>query len=149
MSVYKGKTVTIQVPAQRVADKFADLSRLQSSFSQLPEDQLKKIGELRLEPQAIVVNNPMAGELRFEIVERTPQRICMVCGHPMQMGMNIDMAPNADDAQATDVTTGVDVDLPFFLKPILGPRMQYVADGFADMVSAIARAEKDSDAANA
>lgn len=141
MSLYKGKTVTIEIPAQKVADKFADLSMLQKAFDKLPADQLAQVGEMYLEPQAIVIKNPMVGDLRFEITERSAERIVMACEQPMHMGMIVDMEANADNAEATDVTTSVDVDLPFFIKPILGPRMQTVADGLAGMVSAIARAE--------
>ena len=88
----------------------------------------------------MVVDNAMVGELRFEVVERTPERIVMACRRPIYMGMNIDMAANGANAEDTDVTTSIDVDLPFFIKPMLGPKMQFVADGFADMVATIAGA---------
>lgn len=140
MSEYKGKTVTVKVPAQTICDKFADLSKLAGSISNVPEDQLRKIGNIKLEPQAVVVDNAMVGELRFEVVERTPERIVMACRRPIYMGMNIDMAANGANAEDTDVTTSIGVDLPFFIKPMLGPKMQFVADGFADMVATIAGA---------
>lgn len=149
MSEYKGKTVTIDVPAQRVADKFADLSKLQESFSHIPAEQIEKVGKMHLEPQAIVIENPMVGEMRFDIVERNDRRIALVCDKPLHIGMAITMEPNADNSLSTDVTTAIDVDLPFFMKPIIGSKMQFVADGFADMVSAIARAESAEDCDNA
>ena len=147
MSEYKGKTVTVNMPAEAVCDKFADLSKLSGSLGNVPEEQLSKMGNLKFETRAVVIDNPMAGQLRFEVEERTPRRIVMACRQPIYVGMNIDMAPNATDEGHTDVTTSVEVDLPFFLKPMLGPKMQFVADGFAGIVAAIAGAEAPSEAA--
>ena len=141
MSTYKGKTVTINVPAPVVAGKFDDLIAMQKSFDNIPAEMKEKMGDIRLEPQAIVVSNPMAGEMRFEIEERSDNRIVMGCSHPMRLVMDILLEPVAGNPDATEVSTAVEVDLPFFLKPLLGPRLQQAADGFSVLVANIANAE--------
>ena len=139
MSTYKGKTVTINTPAEKVAERFADLSAFAGAFDQIDASQKAQMGDVRLEPQAIIITNPAAGELRFDVVERTPQRITLQCSSPLPLAMNILM----EDANGggTLVSTAIEVDLPIFIRPLIGPQLQKAADGFSDMVARIAEAD--------
>lgn len=136
MSKYTGKTVRVEAPAQQIADKFADLSKLNDFKDKIPEDQLKKLGDLRFEKDAIVIANPAFGEMKFRIVEHTTQRILMKAEGMLPLQIEVKLA--ADGAQ-TDVTTIVDIELPAMLKPLIGGKMQQVADMFSEVIAKIAQ----------
>lgn len=138
MSTYTGKPVTIKQPASRVVERFADLSKLQGAFDNLNDSQKQQMGEVRLEPKAIVIINPMAGEIRFEITHLSEDLIKLECAAPMAMSMNVHMNP-VDGG--TEITTEVDVDIPVMLRPLIGPFIQKAANGIGALITTVAAAD--------
>lgn len=141
MSAYTGKTVTINLPAKEIAARFKDLSKLQGAFDNLSDEQRKQMGELRLEPDAIIINNPMAGEIRFQVTDLTDSLIRLACDKPLPMSMDVNMSPADPSGASTVLTTGVDVDVPMMLKPFVGPLIQKAADSMGSLIATVARAD--------
>lgn len=133
MSQYKGKTVRVEASAQQISDKFADLSKMSQYIDRLPEDQLSKIGDLRFEPQAIIIKNPTVGEMAFKIVERTPQKIVFAADGLLPLSLSTDLKPVGNE-QVTDITTTLDIEIPMMLRPMIGGKLQQVADMFGDLL---------------
>lgn len=136
MSLYKGKAVTVNVPAVTIADKFGDLTALQSTVDQLPEAERAKIGQARFEKDAIVIVNPQVGEMKFKVVERNDRQIKMAAEGILPMSMIVEMKPLGDDL--TELTTSIDINIPVMLKPFVGPQIQKAADQFGVMMAKIA-----------
>lgn len=124
-------------PAHDIAEKFADLSVLQSRLDSLPEEQRGKLGAATFEKDAIIITNPQVGQVRFEVVERTPQAIVMQAQGLLPMQMRVDMQPDTNP-DSTIVTTAIDIDLPLMLRPFVGPHMQKAADQFGSLIEQIA-----------
>lgn len=139
MSTYTGKTVTVNRRPAEIAEQFKDLSNLQGAFDNLSDDQKGRMGEIRLEPQAIIINNPMIGEIRFTVTDLTDSLIRLACEKPMPMSMNVAMAPAGD--AATELSTTVDVNVPMMLKPLVGPLVQKAADSMGYLVQTVANAD--------
>lgn len=143
MSTYKGKPVTVEATSQAIADKFADLTVLQNTVENLPEEQRKQLGNTRFEKDAIIINTPQAGEMRFQVVERSNQAVKMQAGGMLPMELNI--ALEEVDATHTQVTTTINVELPMMLRPFVGPYMQKAADHFGALMAGIVKPTDSND----
>lgn len=133
MSKYKGKTISLAKSAQEVADKFADLTQLQSLADQLPEEQRQQIGNAVFERDSIALQTPQLGQVIFRITERTPQTIVMKAeGTPVPLGVNVDLREVAPEA--TEATCSIDVDIPMMLRPMVAPHLQKAADMLTDII---------------
>lgn len=136
MSKYKGKTISLAKSAQEVADKFADLTQLQSLADQLPEEQRQQIGNAVFERDSIALQTPQLGQVIFRITERTPQTIVMKAeGTPVPLGVNVDLHEVAPEA--TEATCSIDVDIPMMLRPMVAPHLQKAADMLTDIIARV------------
>lgn len=135
MTSYNGKPVTVNVPVQTIVDRFGDLTSLQNSIDKLPEEQRSRLGDTRFEKDAIVIKNPQAGEIRFQVTERTSEMIKMVSGGIMPMEMLISL--QAIDERHTTVTTTINIEIPLMLRPLVGPYLQKAADQFGTLMANI------------
>lgn len=137
MAVFSGKPVLIDRPAAAVAEKFSDLSSLQQVFENLPQDQKDKIGDIDLTADSIVIRTPQVGEIKFVITERTPQRIVFRAqGAPVPLSLIVrlrEMTPST-----TELATDMDVEIPAFLKPMIGGTMQKAVDQFGKLMQQLA-----------
>lgn len=134
MAEYKAKPITINKPAEDVAAKFADLTLLQASLDNLPAEQRAKVGDVTFTTDSIVMQTPQVGEIRFKVKERTPQRVSFEGGGlPMPMIIAVDMKPAGIDA--TEATAVLDIDIPVFLRPMVGGTLQKAVDQFASLIS--------------
>lgn len=98
MATYKAKPITINKPAADIAARFADLTYLQDSLDSLPAEERAKVGDVRFTADTIVMNTAQVGEIKFEVKERTPERVAFVTAGlplPMPMTIAVDMKPKA------------------------------------------------------
>jgi len=138
MATYKGRTVHIDRSADEIVEKFSDLSRFKDNLDALPEEERAKIGDIEFAADSITLNTPQVGQIRFEVAERTSDRIVMRAAGspvPLTMGVNLD----AKSGAGTDVTTSVDVDIPMMLRPMVGPHLQKAVDQFSDLIAKLAK----------
>lgn len=123
------------MPADAVYQRISHMSALQQRLEQLPQEQLALIGEVKFSDNSVSINAPQVGEIRFDIVERIePVRIVFAAANmPVAMSLAVDLHPT--DAEHTDVTSTIDVEIPAMLRPIVGGKMQEAADRFTDLLT--------------
>ena len=137
MAEFKSKAYTISSSAETVADKFSDLSRLQEYIDRLPEEERAKVGNISLTPDSIVMQTPQVGEITLKVTERSPRRICLsAVGSPVPMGLAVDISPLSEDS--CEIVTSMNVDIPPFLKPMIGGTMQKAVDQFGELMKKLA-----------
>lgn len=137
MAKYTAKTVTIPVEAGVIAEKFSDLTAFQSALESLPDSVKSKIGNLRFEPDALIVDTPQLGAITLKVTERTPRRIALTAqGSPVPLVMGVDLNPKG--GESTEMATAIDVEIPAMLKPFIGSKMQEAADKFGEMMANLA-----------
>ena len=138
MALYKGKTTRVEVPAAVISEKFADLSVHKDFVDRIPEAERERIGNLRFEHDALVIVNPSIGEMKFTIVERTPEKIVFNADGMIPLSIFIDLVAVSDTT--TDITSTIDIEIPAMLRPIIGGKLQQVADMFGEMIAKLAAA---------
>lgn len=137
MSEYKGKTVRVDLPSDVIAEKFADLSTLNSQLDKIPEEQRSQMGDLSFTTDSIIINNPAVGRMAFRVARHTPEKVVFKADGMIPLTIDIDLKPVADGT-ATDVTTVLDIEIPMMLRPIIGGKLQQVADSFGDLIGRLA-----------
>lgn len=136
MATFTSKPAVVNQSAEALADKFSDLTRLNEMRDRLPEEQRQKVGDLKFTPDTIEFNTAQVGAITLKVVERTPGRIKLdAVGSPMPMSLLVNFKPL--DAESTELTTAIDVDVPIFLKPMIGKFLQPAVDQFADLLGNI------------
>lgn len=138
MATYKAKAVKINKPVDFITDKFSDLSNLQSALDHLPEAERAKVGDVRFSTDAIVMQTPQVGEIKFVVKERSPRRVAFEAGGlPMPVVMAMDLNPL--DSDSTEATATLDIDIPVMLRPMVGGTMQKAVDKFSELISQLAQ----------
>ena len=137
MAQYTGKTVRVNMPAEVIADKFSDLSQFDEFKDRIPADQLAQIGDLKFEKDSIILKNPAIGEMAFNIVERTPEKVVFKAEGMISLEIVVGFKPVTSE-NSTDVSTVLDIDIPMMLRPMIGGKLQQVADSFSDLIGKLA-----------
>lgn len=136
MATFTSKPISIPSPADKVVEKFSDFSRLQDVLDKVPAEQRAQIGDIHLTSDSIVMKTPQVGEITLKVVERTPSGLTLeALGSPVPMRLNVNVAPEGD---ASLVTTSMDVEIPAFLKPMIGGTLQKAVDQFAVLMGNLA-----------
>ena len=133
MAKYKGKTVRVNTPAAEISERFADLSVLENYLDRIPAEHRDQIGQLRFEPDCIILINPSIGEMKFKMESRSPEKIVFAAEGFIPLTINIDLAEV--DAANTDITTTLDIEIPMMLRPLIGGKLQQVADMFGELIA--------------
>ncbi|MDE6270998.1 MAG: hypothetical protein K2M12_09130 [Muribaculaceae bacterium] len=138
MATYKAKPINIAKSADFIADQFADLTRLQSALDNLPEEEKAKVGDVKFTTDAIVMQTPQVGEIKFVVKERSPRRVAFEAGGlPMPVVMAVDLNPQT--SESTEATATLDIEIPAMLKPMVGGTMQKAVDKFSELISRLAK----------
>ena len=88
--------------------------------------------------RSIVMQTAQVGEIKFEVKERTPERVAFVAGGlPMPMVIAVDMKSVSDTS--TEVEASLDIDIPAVLKPMVGGTMQKAVDQFGVLIGQLSR----------
>ena len=134
MAKYSAKTIRINKPSEFISGQFADLTRLQGALDNLPAEDRAKVGDVRFTTDSIVMNTQQVGEIRFQVKERSAERVSFVAGGlPMPMIIGVDLRP--EGADATDVTASLDIDIPAMLRPMVGGTLQKAVDQFGELIA--------------
>lgn len=138
MATYSSKPVTIPVAPNKISEKFADFTNLQSHLDSLPQEQREKVGDVKFTHDSIVMNTPQVGAITLKVNERTPSRIVMgAVGSPVPMNLALDFKP-VNGGESTELVTSMDVDIPAMLKPMVGGTLQKAVDQLADLMKKLA-----------
>ena len=137
MATFTSKPTIVDSPAATVAEKFSDLSAMQKVLDQIPADERAKIGDIALTPDSIVMKTPQVGDITLKVTQRTPERVTLTAmGSPVPMNLSVNIKPLSDTQ--TELTTSMDVEIPAFLKPMVGGTLQKVVDQFGQLMQRLA-----------
>ncbi len=137
MATFKSKPTLINKPTQVVSDKFSDLSQMQAILDQFGEEERAKIGDIKLTRDKILISTQQVGDISFEVTERTSERVVFAAvGSPVPLNLVIDLKAISDES--TELTTTMDVEIPVFLKPMIGGAMQKAVDQFGELMQKLA-----------
>lgn len=157
MAEYKSEVKKILYPQERVYAKLADLSNLaavqqhadnpelrrrildNSGGKATPEqiDQvLTKIKEMRFDTDTVSADSPI-GTVTLRIVERDESKTIKFAleGVPMESNLWIQLLPDGETGCAMRVT--LRAELNFFMKQVVGGKLQKGVDGLAQMLASI------------
>lgn len=106
----------------------------QQRINEIPEEARAKMGDVTFEADAICINTPQVGQLKFKVTERVaPGHIVFsAVGSPIPLSMAIDI--NALSDTSSEVVTAIEVEIPAMLRPLIGSKMQEAADKFGEMI---------------
>lgn len=133
MATFTSKPATVESSAEAVAEKFSDLSRLQEVIDRIPDEERAKIGDIALTPDSIIMKTQQVGEITLKVTERTPARVCLTAvGSPVPMNLAVNIRP--DGSERCELSTSMDVEIPAFLKPMVGGTLQKAVDQFGELM---------------
>lgn len=134
MAKYESKPVAVNQPIEALFDRFSDISLFQQKIEEIPAEERAKIGDVTFEADAICINTPQVGQLKFQVTERTaPGHIVFsAVGSPIPLSMVINIKSISESA--SEVVTAIDVEIPAMLRPLIGGKMQEAADKFGEMI---------------
>jgi len=137
MATYTSKPTEVKSSADAIAAKFSDLSRLQEWIDKVPAEEKAKLGDVALTPDAIILKTKQVGDITLKVTERTTSRIAFTAvGSPVPMNLALNLKPLGDES--TELTTSMDVDIPVFMKAMVGGTLQKAVDQFGHFMSMMA-----------
>lgn len=148
MSTFKSQPVTVGYPASVVAEKFSDISHLQSLVEKLPEAERAKMGDVVFDKDSIAIRTSQVGEVKFKITERSANLIKLqAVGAPVPVGLDVVIDPLSDNS--CEVHVAFDVQVPAMLRPLVAPHMQKAVDMLGDLIGKVASAAPEAGVATA
>ena len=134
MAKYESKPVAVNQPIEALFGRFSDISLFQQKIEEIPAEERAKIGDVTFEADAICINTPQVGQLKFQVTERTaPGHIVFsAVGSPIPLSMVINIKSISESA--SEAVTAIDVEIPAMLRPLIGGKMQEAADKFGEMI---------------
>lgn len=136
MGKYTGKAVTVPFASSVIYQRVSNLSGLQQRLEELPEEQLKAVGDVNfVDDDNFEIQAPGVGKVNFHIVERTPESRVVFQAETGVVPLNliIDIEPEGDSSSR--LQTSIDVEIPMMLRPLVGGKMQEAADKFSEMIA--------------
>ena len=158
MSEYKSEVKTVFAPQQRVFDKRSNLNNL-SVVQQLTENPdmrqrfeeqmegkvsvqqldtiVEKIKTLQFDQDSVTTDAGMLGNITLRIIEREEPKCVKFAleGAPLQANLWVQLLPASEEQSAMRIT--LRADLNFFLKQMLGNKLQEGVNGLAQMLASI------------
>lgn len=137
MAKYSSKSVTINRPAEAIAGQFSDFRKLQGALANLTPEEKAKVGDVSFTEDSIKISTQQVGDIVFKVSKRTPEAICLQAEKsPVPMNLILEMKPV--DAESTELTGVIDVDIPVMLRTLVGPTLQKAADQFGSLFARFA-----------
>ena len=157
MAEYKSDVKKIYYPVERVYDRLSDLNNLaviqqnldnpmirekmleQAGDKASPEQLdsiLEKLRDLKFDSDSVSGSSPM-GNITLRIIEREENKTIKFAleGAPILANMWIQLLPATEQECAMKLT--VKADLNFFIKQVIGNKLQQGVDGLAQMLASI------------
>lgn len=140
MSTFKSRPVAVQKAAAEVFDTVSNLGALQQRIDTLPDEVRQKAENVRFTDDAIFITAAPVGEIRLDVTERVaPERLTLSAANsPVPLSLSINVSP--DGETQSSLVGSVDVEIPAMLKPMIGGKMQEVADKLTEMIAALVQA---------
>lgn len=137
MSKYTGNKVTLKGTPEQLAARFADMTVFANALEQMPEDERAKLGDVRFTTDSMIMVNPQVGDIVFSVKERTPNRVAFDATGPLPMSLVLNLTPNGEEA--TDMVPEMEVDVPLFLRPMVGPLLTKSLDHVGNFMGVLSQ----------
>lgn len=134
MAKYTSKPVTVNRPINEVYSGISNIKGYQEKLDALPDEARAKIGDVKFSEDSITINAVPVGEITFTVVERKePNKIVLQSAQsPVPLKLSVDLTDRTADT--TDIVSEIDVDIPAFLRPMVGGKLQEAADQFGNLI---------------
>ncbi|MDE6157791.1 MAG: hypothetical protein K2L75_01175 [Muribaculaceae bacterium] len=137
MAKYSSAPAIVNKPAAVLSEKFSDFRAFQTALDNLDAEQRAAVGDVAFSEDTITITTPQVGAIVLRATERTPETVRLQAeSSPVPMSLQIDF--KAVDADSTEVTGSLDVDIPMMLKPLVGPALQKAADQLGSLFARLA-----------
>ena len=137
MSDYVSNIKTIAAPRSRVYDRLSNLGGLASIQDRLPEEAREKISIEAIDNDSCAFVIPGAGRLVLRIVERSPEETIKLATDQSPIDLTIWIQLLEPAPGDTRLRLTLRADLNFFLKKMIGGKLQEGVDKLADMLAMI------------
>lgn len=132
MSKYESGVKQIPHPQTAVYNTLSDLNNIERIKDRIPADQVK---DLAFDRDSVSVNVAPVGSIKLRIVDRDEPK-CIKFeteNSPVPFNLWVQLLPVTDTTCKMCVT--VKADIPLFLKPMLGNKLQDGVDKIADALA--------------
>ena len=134
MTKFESSVKVIPYSQERVYDKLADLSNLESIKDRLPQDKVK---DMSFDTDTLSFNVDPVGQLTLKIIEREPCKCIKfeTINSRLPFNMWIQIVSSADEECKLKITIGLDINP--FMKAMVQKPLQEGLEKMADMLSMI------------
>lgn len=134
MTKFESSVKVIPYSQERVYDKLADLSNLESIKDRLPQDKVK---DMSFDTDTLSFNVDPVGQLTLKIIEREPCKCIKfeTINSPLPFNMWIQIVSSSDEECKLKMTIGLDINP--FMKAMVQKPLQEGLEKMADMLSMI------------
>lgn len=134
MTKFESSVKVIPYSQERMYDKLADLSNLESIKDRLPQDKVK---DMSFDTDTLSFNVDPVGQLTLKIIEREPCKCIKfeTINSPLPFNMWIQIVSSADEECKLKITIGLDINP--FMKAMVQKPLQEGLEKMADMLSMI------------
>lgn len=134
MTKFESSVKVIPYAQERVYDKLADLSNLESLKDRLPEDKVKGMS---FDTDTLSFNVDPVGQLTLKIIEREPHKCIKfeTTTSPLPFNMWIQIVASADEECKIKVTIGLEINP--FMKAMVQKPLQEGLEKMVDMLAMI------------
>lgn len=132
MSKYESGVKQVAHPQQLVYDTLSDLNNISRVKDRIPADKMQ---DLTFDHDTVSVNVLPVGAITLKIVERDEPKCVKfeAVNSPLPFNLWVQMLPVTDTTSKIRVT--VKADIPVFLKPMIGSKLQDGVDKIADALA--------------
>ena len=126
MTKFESSVKVIPYSQERVYDKLADLSNLESIKDRLPQDKVK---DMSFDTDTLSFNVDPVGQLTLKIIEREPCKCIKfeTINSPLPFNMWIQIVSSADEECKLKITIGLDIN-PFMKAMVQKPLQEGLAE---------------------
>lgn len=133
-SKYESSIKQIPYPQDKVYETLSNLENIDKVRDRIPAD---KLSDLTFDRDSVSVSVPPVGSITLGIIEREEPKCVKfeAKNSPVPFNLWIQILPVTDTTSKMKVT--VKADIPMFLKPMLGGKLEDGVDKIADALAAI------------
>lgn len=131
MALYQSKTITVNKPFEEVYGKVSDLKNLEQFRDRIPKEYTVNF---ECDTDYVQFRGAPVGDLLLRIVERGTDKIRLnveKLPFKAEISMNIGNVSPSE----TNIQLVLDADIPFFVKHIVGNKLEEGMDKIADILT--------------
>lgn len=140
MSDYQSSVKHIAAPAEKVFAKLSDLSKLQPVIDKykerMPEDKVK-VKDITLNTDSVYVTVDPVGQVGLKIIETEPFKTIKFAADQSPVDFNFWIQLVEKDPGDTKLRLTLRADIPFFMKPMIGGKIEQGMEMIAEALTKI------------